>query len=75
MARQLSPATEDIESKGPITTTYTPENELSHGINTEIISPEELNLSRSLKQRHIQMIALAGAIVCLLVSDGLHTLF
>jgi amino acid permease len=28
---------------------------------------EEENLSRSLKQRHIQMIALAGAIVCFLL--------
>lgn len=32
---------------------------------------EEQDLSRGLHQRHISLIALAGAIVCVIIEDGL----
>ena len=54
---------DDVETKAVTETNMQVEPEQGHGVVQIVDSHEENDLSRSLSQRHIQMIALAGAIV------------
>jgi amino acid transporter len=54
---------DDIEAKAITESNVQVGPEQGHGVVQIVDSHEENDLSRSLSQRHIQMIALAGAIV------------